>query len=84
MNKEELIKVFEWFLKKSVRHYDPENVAESIADAYLKDNLEQTDIMIYYKDIDFQLWEVKNSGNWFIAADSKDDALGLANKRAGS
>ena len=37
--------------------------------------------MIYYKDIDTQLFEVKNSGGWFIAADSKEDALGLANKR---
>jgi hypothetical protein len=37
--------------------------------------------MVYYKDIDTQLFEVKNSGGWFIAADSKEDALGLANKR---
>jgi hypothetical protein len=37
--------------------------------------------MIYYKNIDTQLFEVKNSGGWFIAADNKEDALGLANKR---
>lgn len=39
-------------------------------------------IEIYYKDIDQNLYEVKNSGGWFISAESKDDALGLANKRS--
>jgi hypothetical protein len=37
---------------------------------------------IFYKDIDTQLYEVLNSGGWFIAADNKEDALGLANKRS--
>ena len=34
--------------------------------------------MVYYKNIDNQLFEVKDSGGWFIAADNKEDALGLA------
>lgn len=35
----------------------------------------------YYKNLDATLFEVKGSGGWFISADSKEDALGLANKR---
>lgn len=35
----------------------------------------------YYKNFDANLFEVRGSGGWFISADSKEDALGLANKR---
>lgn len=35
----------------------------------------------YYKNFEANLFEVKGSGGWFISADNKEDALGLANKR---
>ena len=35
--------------------------------------------MIYYKTIDTNLWDIKG---WIVAADTIEDALGLANKRS--
>jgi hypothetical protein len=35
----------------------------------------------FYKNIDQNLYEVKGNCKWFISAKSKEDALGLANKR---
>ena len=36
---------------------------------------------VYYKDYETSLFAVKNCKGWHIAADTIEDALGLANKR---
>ena len=37
---------------------------------------------IYYKAVSKSLFKIKNSGEWFICAETKEEAFGLANKRS--